>query len=179
LIFTITLSFSILAIKVFSFHKFVSTFNVLYFEKSIGIKFQLLYIKYDLVISFTFQVLTLRTVHEQLVRLLSHHECQELRTSEAFTPFNGLNPLQYNPYTLPLWKAAVAQYERGMSPAEQRIAGKLRSQFRGMEANSQQLLREFQRYKELIKRPSISKELVSERYVQWNIVKQISSVLIE
>ncbi|CAH1776602.1 unnamed protein product [Owenia fusiformis] len=109
------------------------------------------------------EILTLRSVHEQLVRLLSQQDQQNLGTADAFSPFSGLNPLQYNPYTQPLWKAAVAQYERAMSPAEQKIAGKLRSQFRGMEANSQQLLREFQKYKELIKRPSISKDMVSER----------------
>ncbi|XP_074649972.1 cytoplasmic dynein 2 heavy chain 1-like [Tubulanus polymorphus] len=109
------------------------------------------------------EILTLRTVHEQLLKLLSHQEGQELRISEAFMPFNGLNPLQYNPYTQPLWRAAVGQYEKGMSLAEQRIAVKLRTQFRGLDANSHQLLREFQRYKELIQRPSISKELMSER----------------
>ncbi|XP_077984893.1 cytoplasmic dynein 2 heavy chain 1-like [Glandiceps talaboti] len=109
------------------------------------------------------EVSTLRTVHEQLVRLLSNSEQQELRTADAFSPFAGLNPLQYNPYTQPLWRAAVSQYERAMVPAEQRIAGKLRTQFRELEANSHQLLREFQRYKELVKRPNISKELVAER----------------
>ena len=55
----------------------------------------------------------LRTVHEQLVRLLSHGEQQELRTASAFEPFKDLNALQYNPYTEPEWKAAVLQYERG------------------------------------------------------------------
>ncbi|XP_070553238.1 cytoplasmic dynein 2 heavy chain 1-like isoform X2 [Ptychodera flava] len=109
------------------------------------------------------EVSTLRTVHEQLVRLLSNSEQQELRTAGAFAPFSGLNPLQYNPYTQPLWRAAVDQYERAMVPAEQRIAGKLRTQFRELEANSHQLLREFQRYKELVKRQNISKELVAER----------------
>ncbi|XP_020907458.1 cytoplasmic dynein 2 heavy chain 1, partial [Exaiptasia diaphana] len=108
-------------------------------------------------------VLTLRTVHEQLVRLLSQQERQQLRTSDAFVPFAGLNPLHQNPYTEPLWRAAVGQYERGMAPAEQKIAGKLRQQFRDLSAQSHQLLREFQRYKELVKRPSISKELAPER----------------
>ncbi len=86
-----------------------------------------------------------------------------MRISDAFSPFSGLNPVQYNPYTVPLWKAAVAQYDRAMAPAEQRLAGKLRNQFRGLDGNSQQMLREFQKYKELIKRPSLSRELVTER----------------
>ncbi|XP_041357041.1 cytoplasmic dynein 2 heavy chain 1-like isoform X2 [Gigantopelta aegis] len=109
------------------------------------------------------EILSIRTVHEQLLRLLGSQEQHELRVNEAFTPFLGLNPLQYNPYTQPVWAAAVSQYERAMAPAEQKIAAKLRTQFRGLDGNPQQLLREFQRYKELIKRPSISKEMHSER----------------
>ena len=115
-------------------------------------------------LSFSLKVLTLRTVHEHLLRLLSTNEQTELRLTEAFTPFAGLHPLHPNPYTQPLWKAAVAQYERAMAAPEQRIAGKLRQQFQQAEARPHQLLREFKRYKELVKRPLISKELVTERY---------------
>jgi dynein heavy chain 2 len=74
-----------------------------------------------------------------------------------------LQPLQHNPYTEPLWKAAVAQYDRGMAPAELRIATKLRRKFLELEAQPHQLLREFQRYKELVGRPAVSKELIPER----------------
>lgn len=59
------------------------------------------------------KVLTLRTIHEQLIRLLSSGEQQELRTKSAFSPFTGIDPLQYNPYTEPQWQAAMAQYEKG------------------------------------------------------------------
>ena len=86
-----------------------------------------------------FQIRSIRGVHEQLLRLLSSSEQKELRVGEAFSPFAGQNPLQYNPYTEPLWRAAVDQYDRAMGPAEQRIAGKLRNQFRGLEQNSQQV----------------------------------------
>jgi dynein heavy chain 2 len=86
-----------------------------------------------------FKVVTLRTVHEQLTHLLSVAECQQLKTSEAFLPFSGLNPLHYNPYTEPLWRAAVVQYEKAMMPAEQKIAGKLRDQFRQLSAHSHQV----------------------------------------
>ena len=82
---------------------------------------------------------------------------------DAFTAFSNLNPVQYNPYTQPLWAAAVAQFDRAVAPAEQRIAGKLRAQIRGLEGNTQQLMREFERYRELIRRPSLAKELMTER----------------
>ena len=59
------------------------------------------------------QISTLRTIHEQLTRLLSPGEQEEVRLKDAFSAFSGLNPLQYNPYTEPQWRAAVTQYERG------------------------------------------------------------------
>ena len=57
----------------------------------------------------------------------------------------------------------MTQFENSLIPAENRIAGKLRSQLRNMHGNTLQLLQEFKRYKELIKRPSIQRELVAER----------------
>jgi hypothetical protein len=62
-----------------------------------------------------------------------------------------------------LWRAAVTQFENSLVPAERRIAGKLRSQLRNMHGNTLQFLQEFKRYKELIQRPSIQRELVAER----------------
>ena len=57
----------------------------------------------------------------------------------------------------------MSQFENSLVPAERRIAGKLRSQLRNMHGNTLQLLQEFKRYKELIKRPSIQRELMAER----------------
>ena len=41
--------------------------------------------------------------------------------------------------------------------------GKLKAQLRNMNANTLQFLQEFKRYQELIRRPSIQRELVAER----------------
>ncbi|RDD40688.1 Cytoplasmic dynein 2 heavy chain 1 [Trichoplax sp. H2] len=109
------------------------------------------------------EILNLRSTHEQLTHLLSVYECDELKTDQVFQSFSSSNPLYYNPYTEPLWRAAVSQYEKGMIPAEQRIASKLRSQLRELQGKPHQLLREFQRYRELIKRSNIRKSLVTER----------------
>lgn len=43
------------------------------------------------------QVVTIRTVHEKLLRLLPGGKQQAL--AHVFEPFSGLNPLHYNPYT--------------------------------------------------------------------------------
>ncbi|KAG7470921.1 hypothetical protein MATL_G00119020 [Megalops atlanticus] len=109
------------------------------------------------------EVVTIRTVHEKLTRLLPAGKQQALSSARVFESFSGLNPLHYNPYTEPLWKAAVSQFERAILPAEREIAGRLKACIGDVQDNPQQLLQTFQKYKELIKRPNISKDLLSER----------------
>uniref|UniRef100_A0A8D0H431 Cytoplasmic dynein 2 heavy chain 1 n=1 Tax=Sphenodon punctatus TaxID=8508 RepID=A0A8D0H431_SPHPU len=109
------------------------------------------------------EVLTIRTLHEKLTYFLPSGEQQSLRLAHVFEPFAGLNPVHYNPYTEPLWKAAVSQYERIVSPAEQKIASTLKAFISEIQDSPQQLLQAFQKYKELVKRPSISKQLLLER----------------
>ncbi|XP_057314672.1 cytoplasmic dynein 2 heavy chain 1-like isoform X2 [Hydractinia symbiolongicarpus] len=109
------------------------------------------------------EILRIRIIHEQHSKLLSSSERQFLNSEQAFQPFAGLNPVQYNPFTVPLWNAAVAQYSKSIEPIEDRIATKLREKFNNTKAKSFQLLREFQRYKELINRPNIKKALTAER----------------
>ncbi|NWH26647.1 DYHC2 protein, partial [Grus americana] len=109
------------------------------------------------------EVLTVRTLHEKLTFFLPAGEQNALHLAQVFEPFAGLNPVHYNPYTEPLWKAAVSQYERIIAPAEQKIASKLKKFISEIQDSPQQLLQTFQKYKELIKHPNISKELLFER----------------
>ncbi|XP_053164065.1 cytoplasmic dynein 2 heavy chain 1 isoform X1 [Hemicordylus capensis] len=109
------------------------------------------------------EVLSIRTLHEKLTYFLPTGEQQALHLAQVFEPFAGLNPVHYNPYTEPLWKAAVCQYERIIAPAEQKIASKLKTFISEIQDSPQQLLQAFQKYKELVRRPSISKELLLER----------------
>ncbi|XP_019385809.1 PREDICTED: cytoplasmic dynein 2 heavy chain 1 [Crocodylus porosus] len=109
------------------------------------------------------EVLTIRTLHEKLTYFLPTGEQKALHLAQVFEPFAVLNPVYYNPYTEPLWKAAVSQYERIIAPAEQKIASKLKAFISDIQDSPQQLLQAFQKYKELVKRPSISKELLFER----------------
>ncbi|NXV90779.1 DYHC2 protein, partial [Calonectris borealis] len=109
------------------------------------------------------EVLTVRTLHEKLTYFLPTGEQNALHLAQVFEPFAGLNPVHYNPYTEPLWKAAVSQYERIIAPAEQKIASKLKKFISEIQDSPQQLLQTFQKYKELIRHPNISKELLFER----------------
>uniref|UniRef100_A0A8C5YQN7 Cytoplasmic dynein 2 heavy chain 1 n=1 Tax=Marmota marmota marmota TaxID=9994 RepID=A0A8C5YQN7_MARMA len=109
------------------------------------------------------EVLAVRTIYEKLLYFLPASEEKIVCLSPVFEPFTGLNPVQYNPYTEPLWKAAVSQYEKIIAPAEQKIAGKLKNYISEIQDSPQQLLQAFLKYKELVKRPTISKELMLER----------------
>ncbi|XP_041850617.1 cytoplasmic dynein 2 heavy chain 1 [Melanotaenia boesemani] len=109
------------------------------------------------------EVVTLRIVHEKLLCLLPGGKQQALTLDRVFEPFSGLNPLHYNPYTEPLWRAAVTQFERLIAPSEREVASRLKSYIADVQDNPQQLLQVFQKHKQLIRRPTISKELQSER----------------
>ncbi|XP_068004360.1 cytoplasmic dynein 2 heavy chain 1 [Melanerpes formicivorus] len=109
------------------------------------------------------EVLTVRTLHEKLTFFLPSGEQNASQLAHVFEPFAGLNPIHCNPYTEPLWKAAVSQYEKIIAPAEKKIASKLKKCIVEIQDSPQQLLQTFQKYKELIKHPNISKELLFER----------------
>ncbi|GAB1603231.1 hypothetical protein Ahia01_000603700, partial [Argonauta hians] len=109
------------------------------------------------------EVLTMRSIHEQLTHLLSSQERQELNMKNVFRPFSGLNPILYNPFTRPLWDAAVMQFNATLTPIEHKVASVLKQHVQEVEGNLQQLLWEFHHYKDLIKRPAISKEMLSQR----------------
>ena len=82
------------------------------------------------------QVLSLRTLHEQLLWLLSSQEQQTLGSMQFLCWFE---PTASQSVTQPLWRAVVAQYSRGMEPVEQWIAGKLRQKLSKLDAHPQQV----------------------------------------
>ncbi|KAE8745286.1 hypothetical protein FOCC_FOCC007971 [Frankliniella occidentalis] len=109
------------------------------------------------------EVQEIRTLHRQLTRLLSRQEQDELNTNRTFLPLQGLSPLLVNPYTEPLWRAAVHQFQQSLHPTEERVASKLKIQLRSVNANTLQLLQEFKRYQELIQLDNVKRTLVPER----------------
>lgn len=106
----------------------------------------------------------LRTVNEQLMQLLSPMERERLSISnELEDSFKDLSPLYYNAYTESAYQAAIANYHRDMRPAEDAVANKLRLRLKNTTGQVHQLLREFQQFRDLIKRPNVSQALTAER----------------
>ena len=71
---------------------------------------------------------------------MSATEKGELRLNDAFSPFSGLDPLLYNPFTDPLWKSAIEQFERAIQPTEDKVSGKLRQKLRELDLASYQVV---------------------------------------
>ena len=109
------------------------------------------------------EISRLRTTHEELLRLLSPEDRRQLRVDDTFKPFARLQPLHVNSYTQPAWQAAVQAYERRLQPIESHIAGDLRRQIGAMGDRPQQLLREFGRYRNILRRPAVARQLAAER----------------
>ncbi|KAI8925894.1 dynein heavy chain and region D6 of dynein motor-domain-containing protein [Entophlyctis helioformis] len=109
------------------------------------------------------KILSLRASHESLLSLLQTDEHKELRVDEALEAFAGFCPLQCNKSTELAWSSAVIQYNRAIERVETLCAEKLQRIFGSLQTQPAQLLREFQRYRDLVQREAIARHLASER----------------
>ncbi|TPX62627.1 hypothetical protein PhCBS80983_g00247 [Powellomyces hirtus] len=109
------------------------------------------------------EVQTLRSTHELISHLLTSEEQRELHVNDTLEAFERVHPLHVNKYNEPNWKNAILRYFKSLEPIEHRATARLRALFCGLQGSSSQLLREFQRYSDLLKRESISQQLGSER----------------
>ncbi|KAJ3022561.1 Cytoplasmic dynein 2 heavy chain 1 [Thoreauomyces humboldtii] len=105
------------------------------------------------------EIQTLRSTHELLSQLLAPEEQRELHMEEALDIFAKVNPLHVNKYTEATWKSAVMRYYKALESVELRATTRLRALFGGLQGSTTQLLREFQRYSDLIKRESFARQL--------------------
>ncbi|XP_030763708.1 cytoplasmic dynein 2 heavy chain 1 [Sitophilus oryzae] len=108
------------------------------------------------------EVLKIRTVHKQLLRLSTEEELDDLRNEVVFKPFKDIDILSYDSPIEELPKANK-EFEYLLQPAEKRVALKLKKQLVAVNGNFRQLIFEFTRYSELICRPVLKKILQPER----------------
>ena len=109
------------------------------------------------------QVLRIRTLSDELSQLLTADERSSFQLERLFIPLEDTKPLLYNPYTQPQWASAVAEYEQNIVPVESAVASHFRRNTAPILDRPQLLLREFQKYKNLLERPTIRRAMVSER----------------
>ncbi|XP_066245842.1 cytoplasmic dynein 2 heavy chain 1 [Euwallacea similis] len=116
------------------------------------------------------EILNIRTVHKQLLRLSSDNEKADLDPQRIFKPFKDLEILSYED-SHDLSKSRK-EFEYLLQPAEERVALKLKKQLMTVNTNTRQLIYEFTRYAELINRPVLRKNLRAERQFLLNSLSE-------
>ena len=67
-------------------------------------------------------------------------EDQDDQSKQSFySIFDGIEPLQFNPFTEPVWQEAVQQYNRSMSYIDQKTAQILKMHLRQAQSNPRQV----------------------------------------
>ncbi|XP_075248310.1 cytoplasmic dynein 2 heavy chain 1-like [Convolutriloba macropyga] len=109
------------------------------------------------------EIMSCRVLHQQLSWLLDDTEQSQYDISSFFEPFHALDPVMYNPFTQPLWEAALQSFGNKLVPVEKHVARKMKNELASCDSKGEQLLQEYLRYQELIKRGTIKQELMQER----------------
>ncbi|XP_072941902.1 cytoplasmic dynein 2 heavy chain 1 [Epargyreus clarus] len=113
----------------------------------------------------------IRSTYNQLSKLLTKTEKEELKTEQLFEAFDNINIWIYNGPNQS-WDNAVSLFSANLRPAEIKIAEKLKPRMRN--TSTKQMLYEFTRYKTLINRTHVKQALSSELE---NFVSSLLSLL--
>lgn len=117
-------------------------------------------------------ILSIRTLADELSQLLSKEERMSFRLDSLFEPLEETNALMYNPYTEPQWVRARQQYEKLLEPAERAVASYLRKNISRVQDKPQLFIQEFKRSQYLLERPGIRRALASEREVLLSLLRE-------
>jgi dynein heavy chain 2 len=127
------------------------------------------------------QVYNILVLSDELSRILTSEEKSSFQLEKLFEPLMQTKPILYNPYTEPKWIAAVREYESLIDPVETAVAARFRRNIAPLLDRPRQLLNEFQKFKNLLKRPAIRRVLISERETLLSLlreqVKRIESIV--
>lgn len=119
------------------------------------------------------QVLGILTLSEELSQILTTEEKSTFQLSRLFEPLKETRPILYNPHTEPQWARAVKEYERLVDPVENAVATRFKRNIAPHLDRPQLLLGEFQKYKNLLDRPTIRRALVSERETLLSLLRDV------
>jgi dynein heavy chain 2 len=93
------------------------------------------------------EVLQIRSAREQYAVLVKTVRDEQnsaaaddtTKSAGSYSHFDGIEPLQYNPYTESKWQEAVAAYDRSMSYMDQKTAQILKMHLRQAQSNPRQV----------------------------------------
>eukprot|EP01035_Chromulina_nebulosa_P017590 gene17590-23160_t len=119
------------------------------------------------------KVLQIRVVSDELCQLLTSEERNFFEVEKLFLPLENTKPLLYNPYTEPIFNKAVEEYEKLIEPIESAVSVHFRKNLSALLDRPQTLLREFQKYESILQRPTIRKDIASERETLLSLLRDI------
>jgi dynein heavy chain 2 len=119
------------------------------------------------------QVQSILTISEELTQILTAEEKATFQLGRLFEPLRETNPIVYSPDTEPLWIRAVREYERLTDPVENAVATRFKRNISQYLDRPQLLLGEFQKYKNLMDRPTIRRSLISERETLLSLLRDV------
>ena len=119
------------------------------------------------------QVLGILTISEELSQILTAEEKATFQLSRLFEPLQETKPIQYNPDTEAQWSRAVREYEKLIDPVENAVATRFKRNIAQYLDRPQLLLGEFQKYKNLMDRPTIRRSLISERETLLSLLRDV------
>jgi hypothetical protein len=111
-------------------------------------------------------LLRLRSVHEELLHLLSPEDAVNFRLdSSVFDVFqrNGVDPLNTGVYAQPRWLGALADLDKQLGPVENHASTALKNRLYVLADKPELLMQEFSTFSSLLRRPAISAGLEAER----------------
>ncbi|KAI8842138.1 dynein heavy chain and region D6 of dynein motor-domain-containing protein [Chytridium lagenaria] len=117
------------------------------------------------------EILQLRTAQEIFIHLLSVEEQRESHVDTSLDHFQNLAVFTMSNEE---WNEALLKYTKRINPAEHEVAGRLRNIFITLQNQPHQLLQEFQKYYEIIKRDTIAKQIATEKD---SLVNQLNASL--
>ena len=80
-----------------------------------------------------------RVLHQQLSWLLDDTEQSQYDISSFFEPFHALDPVMYNPFTQPLWEAALQSFGNKLVPVEKHVARKMKNELASCDSKGEQV----------------------------------------
>lgn len=109
-------------------------------------------------------VVSMRSLFEEISERLEAHDMRALRGENLWDVFDAVEIFDVSLATENKWESAVATFYRRLEPIEHRCANALRSFFtQNANLAPQAIFAQFSQFRQLMKRPVVSKELLNER----------------
>jgi len=108
------------------------------------------------------EVFNLRSVYEELIRLLPPEDQRRFKLPTVLDPVAKANVLETGPYSEPKWLAMCAEVDRLLLPIEHQTAQQLKTRIFALSDRPHLLVGEFRSFRGLFTRKNVIKELQSE-----------------